>query len=150
MKATNLKEKDQAMGNEQLIKEKTAEYLPESREVLSESNSTQNINQTNRKRRNLQKTSKENHTKHGNSAYDDDVDSKKRRKTEKRPLPSIRFNLSLGHLPEMDKNVKVRCKNEECDKKTYVFCPICDVHLCFCINDERNCFSSFHKLKKTE
>lgn len=154
MKATNLKENDQAInelnGNEQLIKKKSAKYLPNSRENLSKTNAARNINQISGKRRKLQENPKEKHTARENPGNDDDVASKKRRKTEKKPLPSIRFNLSLGHFPEMDKSGKIRCKNEECDKKTFVFCPICDVHLCFCLNDERNCCSSFHKLEKTQ
>lgn len=73
---------------------------------------------------------------------------KKQRKSEKKPNPSIRFNYSLGHFPHIDKSKSVRCKNEDCDKKTFVSCSICQVHLCICLHDNRNCFTDFHTIKK--
>lgn len=146
MKAANLRKDDRTISNEPFIEEKSAEYLPDSKENLSKTNAARDINEASRKRRILQNKPEENIAARENVANDVDVAPKKLRKSEKKPLPSIRFNLSLGHFPEMDKSRKVRCKNEQCDKKTSVFCPICEVHLCFCLNDERNCFSAFHKI----
>lgn len=71
----------------------------------------------------------------------------KRSKTEKMPNPSVRFN-DVRHPPKIDKSKLVRCKNEGCNKKTYVFCSKCNVHLCICIADNRNCFDDFHTIKK--
>lgn len=77
-----------------------------------------------------------------------DVAPKKQRKSEKRPDSSTRFDYSLGHFPHIDKSRAVRCKNNKCDKKTFVYCPICEVHLCCCIIENRNCFTDFHTDKK--
>lgn len=78
----------------------------------------------------------------------EDVHTNKRSKTERKPLPSIRFD-GRDHLPQIDKSRQVRCKLETCDgKKTYVFCPKCNVHLCFNVIEGRNCFTVFHKLEK--
>lgn len=76
------------------------------------------------------------------------VAPKKQRHSEKRPKASIRFDYSLGHFPQIDKTRNVRCKDEECDKKTFVLCPICDVHLCLNVIENRNCFSKFHSKNK--
>lgn len=73
---------------------------------------------------------------------------KKQHKSEKRPNASLRLNFSLGHFPQIDKSRTVRCKNDKCNKKTYVFCSICDVHLCLCVIENRNCFADFHNEKK--
>lgn len=74
----------------------------------------------------------------------------KRYKTEKKPNPSVRFDQMLGHLPKIDKSRLVRCKNEGCDKKSYIICSACNVHLCICVNEERNCFEDIHTLKKAD
>lgn len=72
---------------------------------------------------------------------------KKVSKSEKRPHPSLRFD-KIDHFPRIDKSRLVRCKNESCDKKTYVICPKCNVHLCFNVVEERNCFTDFHVIEK--
>lgn len=69
---------------------------------------------------------------------------KKQQKSEKKPNTSVRFDYSLGHFPSIDKSKQVRCKNAKCDKKTFVFCSICNVHLCLCVQENRNCFADFH------
>lgn len=82
---------------------------------------------------------------------DENMLLKKRRKTEKRQIPSIRFNPSLGHLPSIDKSGLVRCKYEGCPKKdfkSYVLCSTCGVHLCFCVESNRNCFAEYHSIPK--
>lgn len=84
-------------------------------------------------------------------APNENIAPKKERKSEKRPTPSIRFDYSLGHFPIIDKSRKVRCKYEGCPNtnfKSYVSCSICNVHLCFCVEADRNCFTDFHKIKK--
>lgn len=82
----------------------------------------------------------------------EDIAPKKQcNKSEKKPPPAVRFNTSTQHLPQIDKTRLVRCKNEGCEnKKTYVFCPVCNVHLCICIAENRNCFTEFHMIKKTD
>lgn len=71
---------------------------------------------------------------------------KKRRETEKRPPKEERYDLH-AHFPKIDKSHSVRCKNENCKLKSYVFCVKCKVHLC--LSEERNCFMDFHLIKKT-
>lgn len=70
----------------------------------------------------------------------------KRKKTEKRPLNG-RFDL-LAHFAKIDKSRHVRCKNENCQKKTFTFCIKCKVHLC--LLEERNCFLDFHTIRTDE
>lgn len=75
---------------------------------------------------------------------------KKRPKSEKLPVPSVRFD-NMNHLPKIDKTRQVRCKNESCkNKKTYIFCSKCQVHLCICVVENRNCFEEFHTINKTD
>lgn len=71
----------------------------------------------------------------------------KRFKTEKKPNISDRFNKTLEHLPQIDKSRLVRCKNEGCNKKSYVWCSSCSIHLCLCVIEDRNCFADYHTLK---
>lgn len=71
------------------------------------------------------------------------VPSKRGKREKKTPL-SVRFGHSSTHFPVIDKTRVVRCKNEGCLGKSYVRCPTCDVHLCFCIQDNRNCFTDYH------
>lgn len=79
---------------------------------------------------------------------DKDIASKKRSKTEKKPAPSVRFD-QIGHFPRIDETRMVRCKNEGCqNKKSYILCPKCDVHLCLNITEDRNCFTAFHIIKE--
>lgn len=52
------------------------------------------------------------------------LNPKKRQRSEKRPLPSTRFD-QTGHFPCIDKRRSQRCKNEECDKKNIH--PLCEV-----------------------
>lgn len=61
---------------------------------------------------------------------------------ETRPDPTIRFDKQCHFLVLTSR--EVRCKNEECKKKTSVFCVKCKVHLCLVKN--RNCFIKFHQL----
>lgn len=69
---------------------------------------------------------------------------KNRMKTEKRPLNEIRYD-STDHLPDVDnKSYGSRCKNENCNSKTHIFCSKCQVHLCLFAG--RNCFRQFHTL----
>lgn len=72
---------------------------------------------------------------------------KKQFKTEKKPKISDRFNKTLEHLPRIDKSRLVRCKYEGCNKKSYISCNLCNVHLCICVIENRNCFANFHTLK---
>lgn len=86
--------------------------------------------------------------KEGKSKFQKDVDetAKNKPKSEARPEPSLRFDRH-DHLPLIDKSRLVRCKLEKCNgKKTYVFCPKCDVHLCFNVALDRNCFKEFHEI----
>lgn len=67
-----------------------------------------------------------------------------RKKTEKKPLNEIRYD-TVNHLPDVDNSKNgSRCKNENCEFKTHVFCTKCQVHLC--LIKGRNCFKKFHTL----
>lgn len=59
---------------------------------------------------------------------------------ETRPKPSIRFD-ERNHFPIVTASL-TRCKN--CQKKTYIKCQKCMVHLCSV--SDRNCFTDFHVL----
>ncbi|XP_049945878.1 piggyBac transposable element-derived protein 3-like isoform X1 [Schistocerca serialis cubense] len=66
----------------------------------------------------------------------------KRARTEIRPAPEIRNDLT-GHFPGYHDNTEAsRCKMPSCKNKTHVFCEKCNVHLCFVKG--RNCFKMFH------
>lgn len=73
-----------------------------------------------------------------------DMNSTKKFKSEKRPDLKQRFS-DVKHLPVIDKSKLVRCKKEGCEKKSYVFCSDCKVHLCLNIPSNRNCFKDFHE-----
>lgn len=64
-------------------------------------------------------------------------------KIEKIPDASLRFD-QIGHFFKIDKSRLVRCKHEKCDKKSYIYCVKCNVHLCLNIQENRNCFTDFH------
>lgn len=68
---------------------------------------------------------------------------KKYNSTEKKPADSVRYD-ELRHYPKIDKSRIVRCKYEGCKKKTYIYCTKCNVHLCLCTIENRNCFTKFH------
>lgn len=74
----------------------------------------------------------------------------KRCKSERKPNPSVRFNCTHGHLPQIDKSKSVRCKNEGCQKRTYILCSTCNIHLCVCVNENRNCFAEFHTINPND
>lgn len=137
--------------------------IPEdaSKQILSHSNSdlhkeNKKINKPKRtKQQSLEDTEKESkkinkskRTKHQSLDDTENTPPKKRYKSEKMPPISVRFDHSNTHFPEIDKSRGVvRCKNG-CNKKTYVICSTCKVHLCICIEDDRNCFKDFHMLPK--
>jgi hypothetical protein len=61
---------------------------------------------------------------------------------EIRPLTDIRFD-KTGHWPTMDdKKEAVRCKKENCQQRTHMYCIKCKVHLC--CTKSNNCFFDFH------
>lgn len=72
------------------------------------------------------------------------------RKSEKKPNSSFRFNYAHGHFPKINKDRLVRCKNEECKNKTNIFCSACNIHLCICIASDRNCFTEYHEIPKSD
>lgn len=63
---------------------------------------------------------------------------------EVRANHSIRFD-EHNHFPIIT-DTQARCKN--CNKKTYICCQKCKVHLCLVSN--RNCFPNFHILSMDE
>lgn len=126
--------------NEVQLSEKSLELSPPSIEdavKIDAGKSHQNIKQKGRKRK-IENISEE------IDIVQIEKVPKKNHKSEKRPDPSIRFNYSLGHFPRIDKSRAVRCKHIGCDKKTFVSCPICEVHLCLCVIENRICFTDFH------
>lgn len=74
----------------------------------------------------------------------ENVNLTEKNKMEKMP-DSRRFD-QTGHFPVIDKSRQVRCKNEKCDKKSYILCIKCNVHLCLNTHDSRNCFTEFHSI----
>lgn len=86
-------------------------------------------------------------TKRPSKVQQEPEKKKQRNMMEKRPKNEIRYDL-YAHLPKIDKSHVVRCKNENCQMKTSVFCVKCKVHLCFV--DDRNCFTDFHLIKKND
>lgn len=71
------------------------------------------------------------------------------KKREIMPPHSLRYD-QTGHFIRIDKSKVVRCKLEGCVKKTYISCTRCNVHLCICVSEERNCFTKFHVLEKNK
>lgn len=65
---------------------------------------------------------------------------------EVRPKHSIRFD-ERNHFPIITAT-QGRCKNCKKNKKTYIYCEKCKVHLCSVRN--RNCFTNFHVLSLDE
>lgn len=63
--------------------------------------------------------------------------------TEKKPVHSVRYD-GIEHFPRINKDRMVRCKYEGCNKKSYFYCSKCNVHLCLCVIENRNCFEPFH------
>lgn len=139
------------LNNDQQVEENISELSPQTKEVETKVNAT-GISYRNIKQKGPKRTSEKVTAKRGlnlkREAVRKDIVPKKQRKSEKRPDSSIRYNYSLGHLPHIDKSRYVRCKNEWCEQKTCVSCGVCDVHLCFSIIDNRNCFTDFHIEKK--
>lgn len=67
----------------------------------------------------------------------------KKRKILIKPIPSKEHRTkSAAHLPEYGTKQN-RCRKNDCDKKTTVFCKKCEIYLCFTPN--RNCFTTFHE-----
>lgn len=86
-------------------------------------------------------------SRRGSSCEDDEPASKVSRQSNKVvALPSIsRRLLGATHLPQMmaaNTTSQMRCRNENCTKKTLVKCVACNVFLC--LRSERNCFADFH------
>lgn len=135
--------------NQQFVGEKIPEILPQIKEnVTKASASDDNKRKIKARKRTLENIAEMRVLTQEENTVPKGIPPPEKCKSEKRPNPSIRFNYSLGHFPHIDKSRTVRCKNNECDKKTYVFCSICNVHLCFCLNENRNCFKDFHTIKK--
>lgn len=126
----------------ELIKEQTVDFPPASEESVIIDDNIRNNRPRNRKRESGKISGKE------NMAVQNDVASKKQHTSEKKPNELIRYDHSLGHFPQIDKSRIVRCKYEECDKKTYVWCRVCKVHICLSVIENRNCFTDFHTKNK--
>lgn len=137
MKATILNN----LNNDQFIEEKIPEVLQQPKEKVNVVNATDN-NYRNIKPSGRKSKLQEEDTSRNTKA------PKKSRMSEKQPDPSTRFDYSLGHFPLIDRSRRVRCKNKECDQKSYIFCSVCEVHLCICLNENRNCFTEYHTIKK--
>lgn len=71
---------------------------------------------------------------------DSDKEERYKKGTEKKVKPSIRFDQN-NHFPVFSNKIS-RCKNEDCKKKTCIYCSKCKVSLCIVKN--RNCFFKFH------
>lgn len=148
IKATN------ASNSDQFVEEKVPELPLQTKENQTKVNATvdnhRDIEQTGRKRKLESVTEKVflaqdlNIVQRKMTPKKQCRSGKKERTSEQRPNQSVRFNHSLEHLPYIDKSRLVRCKNDLCNKKTYVLCKICNVHLCFNVIDNRNCFTDFH------
>ena len=86
---------------------------------------------------------------HSSSESDNDGNNfsqPKRKKRESALNVSIISRLDgLEHWPQLQQNVRLRCKNEACKLKTNVFCSKCKVHLC--LNVACTCFKEYHGKK---
>lgn len=137
--------------NQPFLEETFSARLPQAMDVpkvnATDNNSYQQIKHKGRKRT-LKNIVENEVIVKDEDIFEEDIAPKKQRKSEKRPDLSIRLNYSLGHFPYIDKSKLVRCKNSECDKKTYTFCDVCKVHLCINVVENRNCFTDFHKISK--
>jgi hypothetical protein len=85
-------------------------------------------------------------TQHQSSESDDDGGNFSSRKKRKREAAlnissATRFD-GIEHWPQIQQNLRLRCKNEHCTMKTNVYCSKCQVHLC--LNVSRNCFINYH------
>lgn len=143
---------DQA-ATDAFVDEKSLELLPQlqQQEVLKTVDNIYQSKENSRKRALQNKNEKKETVQENDGAVEENMTLKKRRKTEKRTIPSIRFNPSLGHFPSIEKSGLVRCKYEGCpkkDSKSYVLCSTCGVHLCFCVESNRNCFAAYHSIPK--
>lgn len=147
--------KTSGVGNsniEQSVGNKDPEIPPQTREDVTKVSLMENNNRDIKLGKNRKRTLENIDEQEVLSQKENTVQNiaqKKQRKSEKKPDSSIRFDYSLGHFPLIDKSRAVRCKNDncknkKCDKKTFVSCSICDVHLCCCIIENRNCFTDFH------
>jgi hypothetical protein len=66
-----------------------------------------------------------------------------KKRSENRP-PTAFCHDDVGHTPSSDgKSFASRCKNNNCQSRTRIFCKKCDVHLC--LSNSKNCFEEFHK-----
>lgn len=156
MESTELRKPVQAPNYDRFVKETSSKSVSKSKGDATKVNTADNDNYQSimhkGRKRALKTIIEKNETVQENDgSKEEDIATKKQRKSEKRPIPSIRFDFSLGHLPSIDKSRKVRCKYEGCPNsnfKSYVLCSTCDVHLCFCIEANRNCFAEYHKIKK--
>lgn len=81
-------------------------------------------------------------------SYDDNDDAndfspakKRKRETASNISGVIRFD-GIEHWPQIQQNLRLRCKNDGCTLKTNVYCSKCQVHLC--LNASRNCFTNYH------
>jgi len=64
----------------------------------------------------------------------------KRALAVKRPADDVRKD-GESHLPDWSSK-RQRCKMNNCDSLSYIYCLKCGVHLC--LNKDRNCFLEFH------
>jgi hypothetical protein len=85
-------------------------------------------------------------TTHQSSESDNDeniLNPPKRRKREAHSSISSMARLDgIEHWLEVQRNVRLRCKNDRCSMKSNVYCTKCQVHLC--LNLARICFKNYH------
>ena len=85
-------------------------------------------------------------TNHESSESDDGeniLNPPKRKKKETHSGVSNMARLdSIEHWPEVQRNLRLPCKNGKCSMKSNVYCSKCQVHLC--LNTTRNCFKDYH------
>ena len=73
---------------------------------------------------------------------DNDINPRKRTRETVSNIPNmVRFD-GLQHCPQIQKNLRLRCKNVGCSMKTITYCSKCQIHLC--LNPMRNCFKDYH------
>ncbi|CAF1417752.1 unnamed protein product [Rotaria sordida] len=88
-------------------------------------------------------------THYQSSESDDDeniLNPPKRKKKETRSSVSSMVRLDgIEHWPEVQRNIRLRCKNDRCSMKSNIYCTKCQVHLC--LNVTRNCFKDYHSKK---
>ncbi|CAF3393188.1 unnamed protein product [Rotaria sp. Silwood2] len=76
-----------------------------------------------------------------------ETDDERKTRTRKRKeyasnISNITRHNNLAYWPQVQRNLRLRCKNKSCTMKTNVYCFKYSVHLC--LKATHNCFKDYH------